>query len=110
MIIAMFHVCDVPVQVLVDCPSRKIISGHYMALDLSHSIHFPGMHESISNASHLKSRARQCNQCLILKDRSLAVPTRCLTWVYRPSFCTGGRGKLKVGDLGGGDIIYTLCI
>ena len=29
-------------QVLVNCPSRRIISGHYVALDLSHSIHFPG--------------------------------------------------------------------
>lgn len=29
-------------QVLVDCPSRKIIDGHYLALDLNHQIKFPG--------------------------------------------------------------------
>ena len=29
-------------QVLVDCPSRKIIDSHYLALDLAHHIKFPG--------------------------------------------------------------------
>ena len=29
-------------QVLVDCPSRKIIDSHYLALDLAHQIKFPG--------------------------------------------------------------------
>ena len=46
-----FYYCDVctyiicvraSLQVLVNSPSRRIISGHYVALDLSHSIHFPG--------------------------------------------------------------------
>ena len=29
-------------QVLVNCPSRKIIDSHYLALDLAHHIKFPG--------------------------------------------------------------------
>ena len=35
-------------QVLVDCPSRKIIDGHYLALDLAHQIKFPGERKVIT--------------------------------------------------------------
>ena len=34
--------CGSPcMQVLVDCPVRKIIDSHYVALDLSHQIKYP---------------------------------------------------------------------
>ena len=31
-------------KVLVNCPSRRIIDSHYIALDLTHQIWFPGMY------------------------------------------------------------------
>ena len=34
-------------QVLVDCPSRRVIEGHYLALDLGHQIKFPGRENSL---------------------------------------------------------------
>ena len=37
-----FHFLSQCTQVLVDCPSRKIIDSHYLALDLAHQIKFPG--------------------------------------------------------------------